>query len=39
MFMHLHGRKEDEAKLISLPTFLWKREHVLDGMSDASVVV
>lgn len=39
MFMRLHGKKEDEAKLISLPTFLWKHENVLDGMSDPSVVV
>lgn len=39
MFKHLHGKKEDEAKLISLPTFLWKHENVLYGMSDPSVVV
>lgn len=37
MFSYLHGRKEDEAKLITLPTFLWKRENVLDGMTDAWV--
>lgn len=39
MFLYLHGRKEDEAKLISLPTFLWKCENVLDAMSDPSVAV
>lgn len=40
MFIDLHGKKEDETKLISLPTFLWKHENVvLDGTSDPSAVV
>lgn len=40
MFTHLHVKKENEAKLTSLPTFLWKHENVMsDGMSDPSAVV
>lgn len=40
MFTHLHGKKEDETKLTSLPTFLWKHENVeLDGRSDPSAVI
>lgn len=39
LFAHLHGKKEDEAKPASLPTFLWKEENVLDGTSDPSAVV
>lgn len=40
MFTHLYVEKENEAKLISLPTFLWKHENVMsDGMSDPSAVV
>lgn len=40
MFTHLYGKKDDETKLISLPTFLWKHENVmLDETSDPSAVV
>lgn len=39
MFLYLHDRKEDEAKLIYLPTFLWKHENVLEATSDPSVGV
>ena len=40
MFTHLHGKKEDEAKLMPSPSFPWKHENVvLDGTSDPSAVV